>query len=51
MTKKHFIQLAKEIAAESNIELRKFACEVVIKVARQDNPRFDVERFRRACGL
>lgn len=51
MSKKHFIALAKEIAAEQDEAKRRFACEVVIKVATQDNANFDPNRFRHACNL
>lgn len=51
MSKKHFIALAKEIAAEKDEAKRQFACEVIIKVATQDNPNFDPTRFRAACKI
>jgi len=51
MSKKHFIALAKEIAAEADEAKRRFACEVIIKVASQDNALFDPNRFRNACKL
>jgi hypothetical protein len=51
MSKKHFIALAKEIAAEPDEAKRRFACETIVKVAEQDNASFDANRFRHACGL
>lgn len=51
MSKKHFIALAKEIAAEADEAKRKFACEIIIKVACADNANFDPNRFRNACNL
>lgn len=52
MTKKHFEALAREIAASNNsAEMKMFAAMVVIRVAQNDNPRFDRERFMKACGL
>lgn len=51
MSKKHFVALAKEIAAEPDEAKRRFACEVIVKVAAQDNPKFDSERFRQACNV
>lgn len=52
MTKKHFEAFAREIAASDNGGAAKmFAALVVIRVAQQDNPRFDRERFLKACGL
>lgn len=51
MSKKHFIALAKEIAKETDEAKRRFACEVIVKVASADNANFDPKRFRNACGL
>ena len=52
MTKKHFEAFAREIAESDNSpETRMFAAMVVIRVAQEFNPRFDRERFLKACGL
>lgn len=52
MTKKHFEAFAREIAESNQDQIPKmFAAMVVIRVAQQDNPRFDRERFLKACGL
>jgi hypothetical protein len=62
MTKKNFIEFAKQIhaglanggMAEGAAEARRDAisrCDLVCRVARQFNPRFDEARFRQACGL
>lgn len=56
MTKKHFEAFACEIRAQLEIDKlcspRAAAmAEMVIKVASEDNPRFDAARFRHACGL
>lgn len=51
MTKKHFIALAAEIAKISNLNERKAAARVVVSVARDDNARFDTNRFLEACCL
>lgn len=60
MTKKHFIALAAEIAdyvrfsndtPERTKEYATFAARVICSVAKADNPRFDRDRFMRACGL
>lgn len=51
MSKKHFIALAKLIAAEPDEAKRKFACEVIVKVASDDNHLFDASRFRQACKV
>ena len=55
MTKKHFIAFAKYIAAltrgaYSRGEIEHLAA-MVVTVATQDNPKFDSEKFRKACGL
>lgn len=54
MSKKHFIALAAEIKNLVNAGCRKeaeAAAMVVAIVAQQDNPRFDLNRFKTACGL
>ena len=52
MTKKHFETFAREIAASNNDDqTRMFAAITVIRVAQEFNPRFDRERFLKACGL
>ncbi len=61
MTKKHFIRMAEIIRAvldgygpTANITPHTQAeciAAAFIQLAREDNPRFDVDRFRRACGL
>jgi hypothetical protein len=51
MTKKHYIALAREIAAEPDEAKRRFACEVIVKVASQDNPNFNPNTFRHACKV
>lgn len=54
VTKKHFIEFARYIKAQvgitSDTDLRTFA-DIVMKVAENDNPRFDRDRFMKACGL
>ena len=58
MTKKHFEAFAREIRAlitggpmvTDDRVARAFA-EVIVRIASQDNPRFDRERFMKACGL
>ena len=64
MTKKHFIALAATIKNKFELETRPWASlsdaeqtcalcavDVVVQVARQDNPMFDECRFRAACGV
>ncbi len=52
MTKQHFEAFAREIAGSNNDpQTRMFAALVVIRVAQTYSPRFDRERFLKACGL
>lgn len=52
MTKKHFISMARDIAASDQTpEAKTFAALVIIRTAQEDNPRFDRARFLKACGL
>jgi hypothetical protein len=52
MTKKHFISMARDIAASDNSpETKMFAALVIIRTAEHDNPRFDRARFLQACGF
>jgi hypothetical protein len=63
MTKKHFIQFAAKIKSahvfthshsicEAEAKERAWAmANMVCDVAKQDNPRFDENRFLAACGL
>lgn len=61
MTKKQFVQFANFIASygadcaphdkESNKRVREDMARMVEAVATKDNPRFDRERFLKACGL
>lgn len=51
MTKKHFIAFAAAILRMGDRNSARAAAQVVINVARSDNPRFDTDRFLRACGL
>lgn len=51
MSKKHYIEFARIIAAEPNKAKRIYACEVIVQVASRDNPSFDSNRFRKACNV
>lgn len=54
MTKRHFERFAELIKAQQGIssdtELRNFA-DIVACVAAENNPRFDRQRFLKACGF
>lgn len=51
MTKKHFIQVAKDIAALSNRKTAKMHAEFNANIFAKANPRFDRARFLAACGV
>ena len=51
MSRKHFITLAQEINAITNMEARLLAAIAVCKAAQQHNDRFDQARFLEACGV
>lgn len=52
VTKKHFEAFARVIAASDNdLVAKTFAALVIVRVASEDNPRFDRDRFMKACGL
>lgn len=58
MTKKHFVAMAEYIRAHNvkpgkDLHNDSFVCGMVslaIYMGRESNPRFDVERFKKACG-
>jgi hypothetical protein len=51
MSKKHFELLAQRIRAIADPLARLQAAEAVSEVGRITNPRFDPDRFYRACGI
>lgn len=52
MTQKHFEAFAEKIKNEVPYEEnRRMVADVVIEVAQKFNPRFDKDRFLKACGL
>ena len=60
MQKRHFEAFAREIAdyirtssdtPENTIRHATFAARVFADIAKTDNPRFNRDRFMRACGL
>jgi hypothetical protein len=50
MSRKHFNALAFAIREITDPNARRIAAETVADACRQFNPRFDRERFMRACG-
>jgi len=60
MTKKHYEQFAREIAAfvrfsddtpERTQGYATFAMRIIARVAAADNPAFNRDRFKHACGI
>jgi hypothetical protein len=51
MTRKHFIEFAKSFKMIESYEARNAAVVAFSEVAKQVNPRFDVIKFRIACGV
>lgn len=51
ITKKHFEREAARIAAVADRDLRAHLCAFATRGFRICNPRFDVKRFARACGV
>ena len=59
MSKKHYIAFAKEIKKFTDINLKDeygvpvtaHLAALIAKIAHQESPRFDKERFMKACGL
>ena len=50
MTRKHFVMIAQVVSAIDNIDTRR---EVALNFAsefQKENPRFDIEKFIKACG-
>lgn len=51
MTKKHFVMIANVVSAIDDVDTRK---EVALNFAsefQKENPRFDIVRFIKACGV
>ena len=51
MTKKHFIEQAKAIALIADLADRKRTAETFALTNAKANPRFDREKFLKACGI
>ena len=49
MSRKHFKVLAEQIALIPDLSMRIAAAHAVAKACRRLNPRFELERFLRAC--
>ena len=51
MTRKDFEKLAAAISKIKDLEERREVAKLIVDMCRKDNPRFDEDRFFRACGL
>jgi hypothetical protein len=51
MTRKNFVLVAASIAAMENVKERQAQFHVMSAMFASLNPRFDKEKFRKACGL
>ena len=52
MQKRHFEAFARLVReSDADIASRRLAAYLFARIAADDNPRFDAERFYRACGL
>ena len=51
MTRKDFKTMAAEINAISDIHERKKTADLIAAICKASNPRFDINRFNKACGV
>ena len=51
MTRKHFKEMAAQIAAMENRMAALAIAEGFARLAKKDNPRFNAQKFYDACGL
>lgn len=51
MTKKHFEAFARAIRQMSIFADKTAIADIVVQIAQESNPRFDKNRFLRACGI
>ena len=51
MTRRDYIEMAKQIASMENRMAALSVAEGFAFVAKRDNPRFDAQKFYNACGL
>ena len=50
-TRQHFIKVAEIISDISDNGIREEVAERFVTMFYEDNPRFDVEKFRKACNV
>jgi hypothetical protein len=50
MTKKHFVMVAQVVSAIDDINIRRETALNFASEFQKENPRFDIERFIKACG-
>ena len=51
MSRKIYIAMAKEFSTIPKMDVRQIAAIAFAKVALNDNPRFDTDKFLSACGV
>ena len=51
MSKKHFVEFARHIANIKDRVARRKAAATVADVCKSFNPKFDTDRFYKACGV
>lgn len=52
MSKRHYEAFARLVReSDADVFAKVFAARIFARIAAEDNPRFDRERFYRACGL
>ena len=50
-TRKHYQTIADVIKKIDNEVIRKSTCQRFIIVFRENNPKFDVDKFKKACNV
>lgn len=50
MTRKHFVMIAQVVSAIDNMDTRREVALNFSSEFQKENPRFDIERFMKACN-
>lgn len=51
MSRKHYVAFANVVKQIPDADQRKVAAAAIVAVCKDDNPRFDVQRFLTACDV